>query len=85
MIVEILGKEEKEDVEIKLIPLIRNQVQKFINLQKTFKDLQKNFPKLIWGKSHKQPPAPTPLGSSSQAESKCSLASMTGNIFRYFP
>lgn len=47
MIVEMLGKEEKEDVEIKLIPLIRNQVQKFINLQKTFKDLQKNFPKLI--------------------------------------
>lgn len=48
LIVEILGKEERKDVEIKLVPLVRNQeVQKFIKLQKTFKDLQKNFPKLI--------------------------------------
>lgn len=48
LIVEILGKEERKDVEIKLVSLIRNQeVQKFIKLQKTFKDLQKNFPKLI--------------------------------------
>lgn len=86
LIVEILGKEERKDVEIKLVSLIRNQeVQKFIKLQKTFKDLQKNFPKLIWGKSHKWPPAPTLLSSSSQIESKCNLASMTGNIFRYFP
>lgn len=48
LIVEILGKDERKDVEIKLVPLIRNQeVQKFIKLPKTFKDLQKNFPKLI--------------------------------------